>query len=178
MPWTGEGMRALTSPLSFPPDPSYPAALSPWEIEEGVPDILQDFPVRAPREVVFRAITEPKGLDTWWTLRSEGSPVVGQDYRLDFGPSYLWRARVKRAVRPETFELEFTEADSDWNGSVLTFHLEESSDGTQVRFSHTGWPTANGHYRISCHCWAMYLRLLRRYLEHGEVVDYERRLSV
>jgi len=30
---------------------------------------------------------------------------------------------------------------------------------------------------VSCYCWAMYLRIMRRYLEHGESVPYERRLD-
>ena len=30
-----------------------------------------------------------------------------------------------------------------------------------VRFHHCGWLTANEHFRISNHCWAMYLRILR-----------------
>ena len=33
-------------------------------------------------------------------------------------------------------------------------------------------------YRVSCNCWAMYLRILRRYLEHGEIVPYDVRLDV
>jgi hypothetical protein len=33
-------------------------------------------------------------------------------------------------------------------------------------------------FRRSSYCWAMYLRILRRYLEHGETVPYERRLDV
>jgi hypothetical protein len=32
-------------------------------------------------------------------------------------------------------------------------------------------------YRISSNCWAMYLRILRRSLEHGESVPYEKRLD-
>jgi hypothetical protein len=31
---------------------------------------------------------------------------------------------------------------------------------------------------VSCFCWAMYLRILRRHLEYGEEVEYERRLDV
>jgi len=50
-------------------------------------------------------------------------------------------------------------------------------DGDACSF-HTGWPEDNKHWRISCYCWAMYLRLLRRYLEYGEIVPYERRLEV
>jgi hypothetical protein len=45
-------------------------------------------------------------------------------------------------------------------------------------FRHTGWAEPNEHFRISNHCWAMYLRILRRYLEYGEIVPYEQRLDV
>lgn len=37
------------------------------------------------------------------------------------------------------------------------FDLEPSDIGTQVHFYDRGWPEANEHDRISCHCWAMYL---------------------
>jgi hypothetical protein len=47
-----------------------------------------------------------------------------------------------------------------------------------VRFHHTGWPQSNDHYRISCYCWAMYLRLLKRNVERGEVVPFGQRLEV
>ena len=52
------------------------------------------------------------------------------------------------------------------------------ADSTQLRFAHLGWPQVNEHYRVSSFCWAMYLRLLRRHLEAGELVPYERRLEV
>lgn len=37
-----------------------------------------------------------------------------------------------------------------------------------------GGPRQN---RISCNCWALYLRILRRWLEHGEAVPYDKRLE-
>ena len=55
-------------------------------------------------------------------------------------------------------------AGDDWQGTKVGFHLQRGADNTFVRFHHTGWPAINEHYRISCHCWAMYLRVLRRYL--------------
>ena len=54
----------------------------------------------------------------------------------------------------------------------------EGTDSTRVRFYHTGWPTENEHWRVSCYCWPMYLRIMRRNLEHGETVLYENRLDV
>jgi hypothetical protein len=49
---------------------------------------------------------------------------------------------------------------------------------TAVNFYHTGWPQKNEHYKISSYCWAMYLRILKRHLEYGESVPYEKRLQV
>ena len=71
-----------------------------------------------------------------------------------------------------------TKSDADWNGSRVRFELSPHKAGTWVRFSHTGWPGLNEHYRISNFCWAMYLRVLRRFLEHGETVPYDQRLDV
>lgn len=143
-----------------------------------MPDILQDFPIRAPRARVFRAVSEPAGLDAWWTKTSAGESTEGAEYALGFGPGYDWRARVSRAVPDSEFELTMTDSDADWNGTRVGFRLEENDGVTQVRFHHTGWPQSNEHYRISCHCWAMYLRVLRRHLEHDEFVPYEQRLDV
>jgi hypothetical protein len=141
-------------------------------------DIYQDFPIKAAPERVYEGISTPAGLDAWWTKRSAGKALEGAEYELWFGPEYDWRAQVTRAAAAAEFELQLTRADPDWVGTRVGFHLERAGDATQVRFYHTGWPTPNEHWRISCHCWAMYLRILRRYLEHGETVPYEQRLDV
>jgi len=140
-------------------------------------DILQDFPIKVPPDRVFRAVSDPAGIDKWWTERCSGAPTVGATYDLDFGPEYQWRAVVTKAVPGTAFELRLTAADADWTGSVVGFELAPSESGTTVRFYHRGWPESNEHYRMSSHCWAMYLRILRRHLEHGESVPYDRRLD-
>jgi uncharacterized protein YndB with AHSA1/START domain len=141
-------------------------------------DILHDFPIRAPLDQVFQAVSTPKGLDTWWTKRSTGTPKQGAEYELFFAPEYDWRAKVTRWVRNSEFELEMLHADGDWMGTRVGLNLVPRRADTWVQFHHTGWPEPNEHYRISCNCWAMYLRILRRSLEHGETVAYEHRLEV
>lgn len=142
-----------------------------------MPDILQDFPIRVPPSRVFDGVSQPALLDRWWTLRSSGQPEVGAEYQLDFGPGYRWHAVVTMAQPGTAFELRLTDADQDWTNTVVGFALSPSASGTDVRFHHRGWPEANAHYRTSCHCWALYLRILRRHLEAGEVVPYARRLE-
>jgi uncharacterized protein YndB with AHSA1/START domain len=141
-------------------------------------DIVHDFPIAVSAARVFAAISTPEGLDEWWTKSSSGTPEIGTEYELCFGPGYDWRARVSRCQPNTEFEFEMTDADDDWLRSSVGFTLTDQGGSTQVRFHHTGWPAENEHYRISCFCWAMYLRILKRYLEHGERVPYERRLDV
>lgn len=103
--------------------------------------------------------------------------MEGAEYELSFGPGYDWRAVVSSCIPDVEFELAMIGSQEDWRGTRVGVRLEDDNGVTQVRFHHLGWPEANEHYRVSCYCWAMYLRLLKRYLEHGEVVPYEDRLE-
>ena len=142
-----------------------------------MPDIVHHFPIKASADQVFQAISTPAGFDAWWTKRSSGDPKEGAEYELWFDPENDWRAVVSRCVPHTEFELELTGAHKDWLGTRVGFVLEEKDGATNVRFHHTGWPEANEHYQVSCYCWAMYLRLLKRYVETGEIVPYEDRLD-
>lgn len=141
-------------------------------------DILHDFPINAPLEQVFQAVSTPDGLDQWWTMRSRGTPALGSEYELWFGPDYDWRAVISRWSPPTELEFRMTRAAGDWMNTRVGFVLRQDGGATAVRFHHSDWPGPGEHYRISCFCWAMYLRILRRYLEAGETVPYERRLEV
>ena len=141
-------------------------------------DILHDFPIRASPARVFEVMVTPQGLDQWWTLRATGRPESDSEYQLWFGPEYDWRARVTRLVTSEEFEWEMTRATDDWLGTRVGFRLTQEVGQTLVSFRHTGWAGPTPHFRTSSCCWAMYLRILRRYIEHNETVAYDKRLDV
>jgi uncharacterized protein YndB with AHSA1/START domain len=142
-----------------------------------MPDILHQFPVFAPAHEVFKAVSTPKGLDVWWTLTSKGEAVTGSVYELFFGEGYDWRARVSTCVPDRIFALSIYDSMPDWENTIVRFELTEKDGSTDVLFSHTGWPDENDHYRISSFCWAMYLRLMKKYVEDGTVVEYAKRLD-
>ena len=141
-------------------------------------DLFHYFPINAPLEKVYETVSTPKGLDIWWCKSSTGQPAHGDTYQLSFGPEYNWTAVVSKYVLNKEFELQFTNSDKDWNGSKVGFTLENRNDITEVHFYHIGLKEDNEHYRISNYCWAMYLRILKRNLEFGEEVPYEKRLNV
>ena len=140
-------------------------------------DIFHHFSIKASAKQVFQAVSTPTGLDAWWTKRASGRPEEGAEYTLWYGPGYEWHGVVSRCVQDKEFELEMIDAQGDWRGTHVGFLLDEHKGVTQVRFRHVGWREANEHYRVSCYCWAMYLRLLKRYAQCGEIVPYEDRLE-
>ena len=70
------------------------------------------------------------------------------------------------------------EADDDWTGTRVGVWLTQNGEHTMLDFYHSGWRHANDHFRTTSCCWAAYLRVLRRFLEHGERVPYDVRLDV
>lgn len=141
-------------------------------------EIVHDFPVLAPIGRVFEEISMPAGLDRWWTKSSVGLPIEGMLYDLGFGPEYQWTAIVTESRPPFGFELKIEDALPEWIGTKVRFELDEPTvRRTQVHFTHAGWAETTEHFRISSYCWAMYLRLMRRSVEHGELVPYETRLD-
>jgi uncharacterized protein YndB with AHSA1/START domain len=140
-------------------------------------DIHHDFPIASPAEKVFDALCSTDGLAAWWTETTQGAPGLGQSYRLGFGPGYQWTGVVRRFEPSRLVEWEMTAADDDWRGTRVGFRLTPRGEATDVEFWHSGWPDRNAHYRRSSFCWAMYLRLLRRFIERAEVVPYPQRLG-
>ena len=140
-----------------------------------MPDICLNLSIRSAPDRVFEAMTSAKGLNSWWTLDAAGHPRTGELYRLYFGPEYEWYARVTECTPEVSITWTVTEADADWHGTRVSFCLEGQRDETLVRFCHEGWATRNDHFRRSAFCWAMYLRLLKRFVELGETVAYKER---
>lgn len=140
-----------------------------------MPDICHQFQIKAPISDVCGAISTPEGLDSWWTLSSEGKPAVGEAYRFFFSKQFDWKAEVVRCSENELIEWRFSDAEPDWTGTRLVISLSEKEGLTWIDFRHLEWKSAGDHYRHTSFCWAMYLRLLKRYVERGEVVAYEAR---
>jgi uncharacterized protein YndB with AHSA1/START domain len=143
-----------------------------------MPDIKHSLIIKASTEQVFDSISTPAGMDEWWTKKSTGIPGLGEVYQLYFGPDFDWRATVVKCKANVDFELKMDEAYEFWTGTNVGFHLEEKEDIRLLDFYHTGWVVEVDNFRESSYCWAMYLRILKRYLEFGESVAYENRLYV
>ena len=137
--------------------------------------IYQSFQINAPIDRVFKAISTPKGIAIWWSVKSGGKPYLGEEYSFYFSDEYDWKGSLVQFVENQAIEWEMTSADVDWTGTALRFKLSEGDNVVNVAFEHSGWKEVNDHFKISTYCWAQYMRTLKRYCELGEIVPYENR---
>ena len=138
-------------------------------------NIYHNFLIKASPEQVFDAVSLPKHLDNWWTLKSSGKPQLDAEYNLNFTDEYDWYCRVSEVKPNQIFYLKMIKSDDDWNPTTFGFDLETTENGTMVKFSHVNWPKDNHHFKHSSFCWALLLNGLKNYLEKGIVIPFEER---
>ncbi len=131
----------------------------------------------APRELVWRAWTDPEYFQRWWGPKDFTSPVCRMDLRV--GGKYLWCMRssdgkdyyttgvFKEIVKPE--RIVYTDCFADQDGNVVSaehyglppgFPLEsyvyvtlvEEAGQTKVTLRHVGLPTGD-MFDMTGHGW-------------------------
>ena len=123
--------------------------------------IYHDLLINASKKSIFDAISTPKGLNNWWTLKCSGEPKIGAEYNFYFAPEYDWYGKVLRCDAEKSFYIKMTKSDSDWDPTSFGFDMEDADGGIQVKFWHIDWPECNHHFRHSSFCWAMLLNGLK-----------------
>ncbi len=141
-------------------------------------DIIHYLQVNSTIESVFEAISTSRGISKWWSQKTIGYSELGAILELEFTDDIHWQAQVTQMVSPNEFEIILTRSTPDWMGTSIGFQLNGGPHVVEVKFCHKGWQQADDHYHRACYEWAMYLRILKRYIEFGEYVAYDRRLLV
>ncbi|PIF46353.1 uncharacterized protein YndB with AHSA1/START domain [Chryseobacterium sp. 52] len=137
--------------------------------------ILHDLEVDATLENVFQMVSVPEFLNEWWAHYCQGIPESDSEYTFEFSKDFIWKGKVSKLNAPYEIEFLMTEADADWTGTKVGFILKETENGTGISFYHTDWKDTNDHFRKTSFCWAMYLRILRQFVEEGLHVPYSER---
>lgn len=137
--------------------------------------IYHDFVINKSKETVFDAISNPNHLNNWWPLKSSGKPILDSEYNLNFTDKYNWFCKVSKVQTNKSFYLSMTVSSEDWKTTTFGFDLEETKNGTLVKFSHVGWQKCNSEFRNSSFCWALLLNGLKNYLEKDIVISFENR---
>ena len=137
-----------------------------------MPDILHQVVVKAPAPSVWRALTEPDGLRSWWTRDVDAEPELGSVARFGFdGKSTVFMMKIEELTPNEFVRWHCVGGHPEWDHTEITFDLTEDTDddgvATIVYFAHRGWESTDGILAMCSFEWARYLMSLKAYLETG-----------
>jgi uncharacterized protein YndB with AHSA1/START domain len=129
--------------------------------------------VEAPREAVFRALTDAGELARWFPSSAESDPRPGGEF--------TYRFEFDDASRNHTYSGQYLElVDGErlaypWHGALgetrVDVRLEQAGAGTRVRLSHSGWGEGerwDESVELHRQGWNAFLENLKRYVERGE----------
>jgi uncharacterized protein YndB with AHSA1/START domain len=139
-------------------------------------DIRHSVPIKAAPEAVYKAITEPGGLRSWWTTDLEAEAVQGglDVFRFEGGRVQM-RMRVKSLSPGKRVRWQVEEpAPPEWEGTEISWDLSETNGGTTLLFAHRGWKSVDNSFPFINYSWGYYLVSLVRYLEEGKGFPHDK----
>ncbi len=98
--------------------------------------------IRAPRELVWRSLTEEERIAEWWgphvSLEARPGGCLTERWTDAVGREVVTSGKVLQLIAPRTLELRW--ADEDWDGPTrVLLRLEGGADATRLTVEHSGW---------------------------------------
>lgn len=124
--------------------------------------------IKATPEQVYQALTTDSGLMTWWTNDVNGAGAIGSTIKFRFngsGPDFTVTQLVENKLVCWKHSGDVPQA---WIGTTIRFEIDESSEQTLVKFSHSNWQETTS---FNAHCstkWAVFLLSLKDALEKNK----------
>ena len=137
--------------------------------------IFHDVHINCSTEKLFSAITEADHLINWWPKSAKSKVEKNGVFNFYFSDEYNWFGKVTALKKNHSISIEMTDSDDDWNGTHLSYILEEKDHGINLKFSHSGWKFINHHFRRTSWCWAVLLLGLKKYVENDEIIPFDQR---
>ena len=137
-----------------------------------------DLLINAPAADVYKALTTPEGLQSWWTKTCEIGTQVGAESTFHFGKTF----KVMRieALNPDV-KVAWQCIDShihapglltrtnEWIGTSIAFNLEpQFASSTLLKFDHFGLVPEVECFEVCSSGWDQFLGSLKEYAETGK----------
>ena len=132
-------------------------------------EILHQLSIKAPIGKVYQALTEQKGLASWWTQHTTAEPRINSIAQFSFEHGQtVFKMKILRLIPNKMVVWHCIGGHPEWEDTQLYFELAPARDGTVLNFSHRGWKRPTGILAKCSFDWARYLMSLRAYLEKGK----------
>ncbi|HYG49506.1 MAG TPA: SRPBCC domain-containing protein [Flavobacteriales bacterium] len=127
------------------------------------------FHIDAKREDVYKAISTHDGLKNWWTVQTSGNAEKGGTIQFRFGNYGGPDMKITDLKLNESVSWTCAASNNwEWEGTIITFKLDDNEGKTRVRFSHDGWKENSEMYAICTFGWGRYMESLRQLCQTGK----------
>ncbi len=138
--------------------------------------IVEQIVVKAPRALVFKALTDARELTKWFPTRVQSDARTGGKFRFewDFNAAEQ-NGRLEgtylEVVPDRKISYGWAAGKDPSVPTTVTFELSEAGGETTVSLSHAGWGEGPGAEELRANHagpWHFYMQNLKSYLEKGE----------
>lgn len=132
--------------------------------------MLHAIAIEAAPAKVYRALTTAPGLQGWWTGDAKAQARVRSVAVFGFGGgATVFRMRIVKLAPGKRVEWRCLGDDKEWKGTRLRFKLKRrKGGGTELRFTHAGWRSTKGWFRLCNTTWGALMFYLKGYVETGK----------
>jgi uncharacterized protein YndB with AHSA1/START domain len=136
-----------------------------------MPAIEQTITVQAPRDDVFRALTDAGALKRWWITDGASDPRTGGHFRYEWRMAEAANDHIQEGTYDAVVDgvvVAYPWAATPTNDTRVTFALAEREGGTQVSLVHSGFAADDEVHSRHEQGWQGFLANLKSVLEAGE----------
>ena len=130
--------------------------------------IEQAYYFETPPAKVFEALTEPKGLVSWFLSNAKVDRKEGGNYAFDWIGGYHMAGTVRAFEKNKAVSYSWHDKleSGEMANTEASFEVAKKGDGTLLRLRHTGF-TDPEHFAECSSRWGYYLTNLKSVLDHG-----------
>ena len=124
--------------------------------------------INAPKEQVFKALSEAEGLAQWYTTLVSGEFEMDKVVSFEFVNFTAFKFKIV-GYDPNT-SIHFECVESEWEniGHVMKYDLDENDGKTRLRYAYEGFSEMDDAYANMNYSSAKYLESLRQYCQKGK----------
>jgi uncharacterized protein YndB with AHSA1/START domain len=133
--------------------------------------------IKAPPEVVYKAVTTQNGLKGWWTSDVNAVPEEGSIAKFGFNEEYHNEMEITALEPNKLVTWNCVDGDNEWLQTNICFDLENVNGNTRLRFAHSNWREATEFFASCNYNWGWYMTSLKEYCETGKGRPFQVRIN-
>ena len=137
-------------------------------------EIIHAIDIAAEPKAVFDTVATRSGLASFWTPDVQGDDTEGGELLFGFAaaPAPL-PLRVARLQAPNTVAWDCPGVFPYWEGTTVTWSIEDADGASRLLFRHAGFPDAQPEYEFGSVSltWALVVARLKDVVETGGIAN-------